>query len=629
VEVVNDHSLLISFSGVIEATSAQTISNFLINQGIGNPGTSTLQSDKKSVLLTLTTPLTNGLNYEIQISGIQDLDGEPLPVQTLTFLYFISAPVQRRDIIISELMPDPAPVVGLPEAEFIELYNRSANPVNLMGWELSDGSTTATLPPYILQSLTRCVVTSNSGSGLFPGSIGVSKFPSLNNSGESIILKHNDGLTIDSIHYALSWYHSDEKKDGGWSLEIVDPENGCEEEENWTASESLTGGTPGAINSVNASNPDLTAPTIQSLVATTPTTLEITFNEKMDAGLIPTATIDPVISILSIQYESTLRKIVVTTSKDFQKSTPYSITLSDTYDCSGNSLTNNSFQFVLPEFAQAGDISINEILFNPKSGGVDFMEIYNRTEKHISMSGWSLGNYENEAPVNKKEIEILNPIIAPQSFLVFTFDASIVKAHYPRAIDNTLVNTSLPSLPDDEGSIAIIDSSGNVMDHLFYSNDYHVPFLKDDEGVSLERISLDVQTNNPDNWRSASQAENFATPGYKNSASSGGIGAVAGEVSVEPEIFSPEVPPHDFTKITYRFDQSGKVANATIYDYQGRAIKILANNEVLGVEGFFRWDGDRDDGGRARAGYYVAMVEVFDSNGGSSTFRKRVVIAYR
>ena len=79
----------------------------------------------------------------------------------------------------------------------------------------------------------------------------------------------------------------------------------------------------------------------------------------------------------------------------------------------------------------------------------------------------------------------------------------------------------------------------------------------------------------------------------------------------------------------YHFEQSGYVANATILDQQGHTVKSLANNEVLGVEGFIRWDGDRDDGSRARAGYYMVWFEVFNVDGKISTFRKRVVVMYR
>ena len=419
-----------------------------------------------------------------------------------------------------------------------------------------------------------------------------------------------------------------QNRDGGWSLEIIDPENLCEEDGNWTASESPTGGTPGVVNSVNASNPDLTGPFIESAVIESPTKIRVSFNEKLDGNILITASLEPAIEVLSVLNSTDLRKIEIATSDDLQSSTFYTLTLNNVYDCPGNALEENTIQLILPEAAVAGDILLNEILFNSKSGGVDFIEVYNTSDKYLSLKSWSLANIENDVAINLKELES-NLVIAPKSFMVFTSDPTILKSHYSRTIETVCVTATLPSLNDDEGSIALVDSLGNMKDFLFYKDDYHIVFLKDDEGVSLERVSLTAITNDANNWRSASQYVNFATPGYKNSASTDGTASADGEIQVEPEIFSPQSPPTDFTTIHYKFNQSGNVVNAQILDHQGRLIKTLANNEVLGTDGFFRWDGDHDDGGRARAGYYVAWLEVFDSSGNVTTFRKRVVVSFR
>ena len=98
-------------------------------------------------------------------------------------------------------------------------------------------------------------------------------------------------------------------------------------------------------------------------------------------------------------------------------------------------------------------------------------------------------------------------------------------------------------------------------------------------------------------------------------------------ITIDPEIFSPDRPGQDFAQIRYKFEQTGWVANIKIADQQGRVIKTLANNETLGHEGFFRWDGDREDGTWARMGYYFVWFEVFQLDGQVKTFRKRVVIA--
>jgi hypothetical protein len=50
-------------------------------------------------------------------------------------------------VVINEIMADPSPVVGLPDAEFVEMYNTTTNKTfDLEGWTFSDGATTATLP---------------------------------------------------------------------------------------------------------------------------------------------------------------------------------------------------------------------------------------------------------------------------------------------------------------------------------------------------------------------------------------------------------------------------------------------------------------------------------------------------
>jgi hypothetical protein len=168
-----------------------------------------------------------------------------------------------------------------------------------------------------------------------------------------------------------------------------------------------------------------------------------------------------------------------------------------------------------------------------------------------------------------------------------------------------------------------------MVDYFLYSDQFHSSLLKDKEGVSLERISITQNSNEPSNWKSASSSSGFATPGYVNSNSRPESAVDENAIKIEPEVFSPSQPGQDFSKINYRFNQSGFVANVKILDQAGRLIKTIANNETLGFEGFYRWEGDTNDGGKARLGYYIVWFEVFDLSGNVRTFQKRVVIAGR
>ncbi len=50
-----------------------------------------------------------------------------------------NAPILLSDVVINELMYDP--ISGNDDDQYIELYNRGTNPVNLAGWQLTDGVT--------------------------------------------------------------------------------------------------------------------------------------------------------------------------------------------------------------------------------------------------------------------------------------------------------------------------------------------------------------------------------------------------------------------------------------------------------------------------------------------------------
>src|SRR6266404_5575637 len=71
------------------------------------------------------------------------------------------------DIVIDELFPDPAPQVGLPTSEFVELKNVSGTAFDLAGWKLSDGTSTANLPSFVLQPDSFVIICASSAATSF------------------------------------------------------------------------------------------------------------------------------------------------------------------------------------------------------------------------------------------------------------------------------------------------------------------------------------------------------------------------------------------------------------------------------------------------------------------------------
>lgn len=546
-----------------------------------------------------------------------------------------SQPADYKDVIITEIFPDPSPVIGLPEAEFIEIHNRSEKIINLGGWKFTDGSSTATLSGFFEPGEYK-IITATGSALLFTsfGSVlGVANFPTLNNSSDNLELRRSDDLLVDNVSYADAWYQDEDKKQGGFTLELIDPANPCGEGDNWIAAESSTGGTPGTQNSVFENKPDLTGPKLISAVPLSATTLFVKFNEKLEAEepARNSFAIVPEIAINNLVFtDASLTTLTVTLGQDLQTGTLYSIGAQNVRDCNGNVIQSefSAAEFALPETASEKDILINEILFNPRPTGADFLEVYNTSDKYINLKNWSVANYVNEEIINPKPITTEDILISPHTYLVFTEDKDVVKGEYVQAAEERLFTVAaLPSFNDDEGTVALIDPSNAIIDFFSYTDDYHAVFLKNDEGVSLERISSSALTNDAANWQSASSTVGYATPGYLNSNARGEM--LADKVEIEPEIFEPITGQPAFTQIHYNFTSVGYVANVKILDYHGREIKQLANNATLATSGFFRWDGDMNDGTKARTGYYIVWVEVFNSKGKVDSFRKKVVVASR
>lgn len=633
ITVLTANQISVQFNEPLISPSAENPLHYTASDGLLTPTSAVLSPDQKTVNLTWGKNFTNGLEHTLTVSEVEDLAGNKISTTTQPFLYFQALPVNSKDVILSEIFADPTPPVSLPEVEYVELYNRSPNPIDLGGWKFSDGGTTAILPgKIILPGQYWIIVPAASASVFTPfaNTLGVFNFPALNNTGDVLTLRSSDNQLIDSVNYTLTWYRDEEKESGGWSLELIDLNNPCGESDNWTASEAPAGGTPGKQNSVNANKPDLTGPKLLSVSVVNTESLLVVFDEKIEKPIAPDMfSIEPAIPITLVGFASiNLREVTLQLSQPLSTGIIYTLSVHDLSDCSGNFIQDgfSQLQFAVPEEAEAGDLLMNELLFNPRPGGVDFVEVYNTSQKYLNLKNWTVGNMADGVITNTRTITTNDYLVAPGSFVVLTSDGAALKNQYPLAVDATFLITNLPGLNDEAGSFALVSETGTLLDAFSYVEEMHTPMLKDPEGVSLERISLAVPTQNISNWKSASSASGYATPGFINSNAQGQSELDANSVLVEPEIFSPSRMGQDFAKIQYKFDEAGWTANIKIVDHQGRVIKEVANNETLATDGFFRWDGDRDDATKARLGYYFVWFEVFRLDGSVKTFRKRVVI---
>ena len=83
------------------------------------------------------------------------------------------------------------------------------------------------------------------------------------------------------------------------------------------------------------------------------------------------------------------------------------------------------------------------------------------------------------------------------------------------------------------------------------------------------------------------------------------------------------------TKMDIYQVKEGFVANVIVYDAKGVLVRVLIQNELLGMSGVFSWDGINERNEKARIGIYIIFAEIFDVDGNVKSFKKTVVLAGR
>lgn len=189
------------------------------------------------------------------------------------------------DLLITEFMADPAPVVSLPNAEFVEVYNNTNDTISLLNWQLADAATTALirsnylLPPH--QYLIICGNNNVNSFSAYGPTLGITGFPNLNNDEDKIILIDPGGKTIHEIHYTLQWYKDPFKEQGGFTIEMIDLSAPCLGEINYEASIDHSGGTPGRENSISRIITDTSKPSIRNAFITDERHISLHFDKPM------------------------------------------------------------------------------------------------------------------------------------------------------------------------------------------------------------------------------------------------------------------------------------------------------------------------------------------------------------
>ncbi|WP_288738337.1 lamin tail domain-containing protein [uncultured Parabacteroides sp.] len=274
----------------------------------------------------------------------------------------------------------------------------------------------------------------------------------------------------------------------------------------------------------------------------------------------------------------------------------------------------------LPDITvEPGEFVFNELLPNPFAGGSEYIELYNRSDRALPVSGLSVAVRKADGTLNTRyPLSSVTATIESDGYVLLTKNLEGVTDFYTIQSPSSLFEVpKLPILANTSSTLVLFRTKdGTVIDEVSYTSKWHASSIKDQKGVSLERIDPDAGTQSPSNWTSASATVGYGTPGYPNSQS---------DISLPDDPDTPDEPTGIKTPqwdesaghytISYYLDQPGYNCRAFVFNIAGQRVAQIANHELLGLTGKLTWDGYALSGRQLQTGVYIFYAELYHTSG--------------
>jgi len=619
IEIFNDANFD-SLGNVSEIIYSQTFSNL---------------SPRDSISVSTTMPSITPGNYQI-ISTVTFNFDEDTTNDKKILRFTVHPPGNNyNDLVINEIMY--APSTGEPE--WVELYNRSGEPINLKKWKLGDNTTLTTITnnDAFIQPFSFFVLSRDSSiTFFFPNIINfiVFNLPALNNTGDAVVLKDSLSVLIDSVTYAPDWGGSL----GGKSLERISTNTSSTVKENWGTSQSIFNATPGYINSLTPKANDLKIFSFSSIKDFFIIGEQAEFKiEIQNKGL--NSSSNYLVNIFndvnkdSVSQISELIGQVNRTS--LASGDSYQLTFSTTNFIQGKNYfiaklevtpdddTTNNISFT--DFTGVSvneirnDIVINEFMYAPTSPEPEWIEIYNRSSKIIDLKNYKIADNSDSILVVKN-----STILNPGEYLVIASDTTL-RRYYN--VLSPIVSTIIPSLNNTSDKLILLDSLSRTIDSLQYFSSWG-----GSSGKSLERISTEQSLSDSSNWKTT-QSKYKATPGYINSISQKDF-----DIQVTDIVFIPEFPFFgDNVSVFAKVKNIGtSTANFNLKLWEDTDLDSLPNTLISSLDGLNLLPGDSVNAQfgllisnlQSEKGFFIIADFTQDQDTSNNYFYKRISPGY-
>ena len=259
-----------------------------------------------------------------------------------------------------------------------------------------------------------------------------------------------------------------------------------------------------------------------------------------------------------------------------------------------------------------GEIIINEILPEPFPDGSEYIELFNRSERDLSLADVCISTRKSDGSLNTiYPLSDYEELLKSGGYLLISKSLDGVRAFYDVSDESHTLECKLPVLANTGASVVLYRiSSKMIIDEVTYSPKWHsVPSSKR-KGVALERIDPAGASQSASNWTSAASVADYGTPGRPNSQYAEETDATGNE-SISIQKLQPSGP----YAITYRLDKPGYSARGWVFDMTGRKTALLVDNESLGTAGTIEWNGHTLDGSPVKSGVYIMYLELWHPDG--------------
>lgn len=638
--LLSDSQIGILFDAIPTEPEVTDVSNYTFDPDIT---ISEISTSGDTVIIETLNPLIDGQTVNITVRNQSDIFGNVQTSQSTSVTYVEIRTAVQGDVVINEILYRRKDELS---PEFVELFNSTENNFDLSDWTLKDASSSkATLPSNtFLKAGEYLVLTDREDfAQTLDNAIYLSSFPSLNDSGDQIIIKNKNRGMIDSLYYESTWGGNSP----GISVERKDPSKASNDASNWSSSTAQSGFSAGSQSSIFEE--DVNPPEI-IFAAQIDSVVKIVFSEFVEPDdqtvfFVNEISVELLETGSNLVYVEWVPGPISVEKSNFQ--TNLNVEVYNLKDTKGNIAADLSSPLISP--LTKGSIVINEIMFDPLADSDDnlpdqteYIELFNGSTSAISLEGISL----HDAPDEEDEIRSLFPVstqfkwIQPNGyFLIYSEDeaenfADSKTARYFSMEDESdqftmRIDRSSLSLASTGDAIYLANSTGVTIDSVFFDESWQNPNVFDTDGIALERINPEGDSNSESNWSSSTHVSG-GTPNTINSIfQRPGTAPVSTGISFTPNPFSPDDDGfEDNLYINYTLDAPDYLIRVRIFDRYGREVRKLVDGQQAGFEGSLLWDGLTDDRKKNRVGIYIVLFEAYNSaNGSDRTFKETVVLA--